>query len=91
MTDEIPTWDKFNHLFAFVTLAFLTDHSFPGLKYEWIKWISLAAYGLGLEILQWFTDYRYWEFNDLITDILGIAAYVLFRKLINYYRFKTNV
>ena len=55
-SDPMPTafqvWDKLNHWVAFITLAFLADYSFPQSQKNWIKWISLTAYGLGLEIIQ---------------------------------------
>jgi glycopeptide antibiotics resistance protein len=67
-------WDKGNHVFAFLVLAFLTDFSFPRLG--WINWLGLTGYGIALECLQWSLDYRYFELNDVFADILGIALYV---------------
>ncbi|MFP6805861.1 MAG: VanZ family protein [Pseudomonadales bacterium] len=90
ITDEIPTWDKLNHLLAFLVLAFLIDYCFPGCKQEWIKWVALAGYGLGLEVLQWLSAHRYFELYDLTTDVLGIGLYILGRKLWRLYLFKTN-
>ena len=79
----VQVWDKLNHWIAFVTLAFLADYSFPGLQRNWIKWISLAAYGLGLEVLQLLSGFRYFEIFDLLADIVGIGCYLPLRALIH--------
>ncbi len=75
---EIPelegSWDKSNHLAAFITLAFLLDYAAPG---DWAKWLGLAAYGLTIEIAQWFTGYRFFELTDLLADCIGIGIYVI--------------
>lgn len=75
-------WDKLNHWVAFFTLAFLADYSFPGHQRNWIKWISLAAYGLGLEVIQLIEGFRYFEIFDLLADIIGIGCYLPLRGLI---------
>ena len=77
---EIPqlegSWDKSNHLDAFITLAFLLDFSASGNS---IKWLGLAGYGMLIEIAQWFTEYRYFELSDILADCIGIAIYVILR------------
>ena len=77
---EIPqlegSWDKSNHLAAFITLAFLLDFSTSGNS---IKWLGLACYGMLIEIAQWFTEYRYFELSDILADCIGIAIYVILR------------
>ena len=67
-------WDKGNHIFAFVVLAFLADYSFPRLR--WINWLGLTCYGIAIECLQWSLDYRYFELNDVGADIVGIVLYL---------------
>ena len=79
---SFQVWDKLNHWVAFVTLAFLADYSFPGQQRNWIKWISLAAYGLGLELIQLMEGFRYFEIFDLLADIIGIGCYLPLRGLI---------
>ncbi|HIG43464.1 MAG: VanZ family protein [bacterium] len=73
--------DKWNHSFAFIVLALLADFSFPSLG--WINWLGLACYGIALECIQWSLDYRYFEWNDVLADLLGIALYLVLRPLIN--------
>ena len=70
------SWDKSNHLAAFITLAFLLDFSTSGNS---IKWLGLAGYGMLIEIAQWFTEYRYFELSDILADCIGIAIYVILR------------
>ena len=70
------SWDKSNHLAAFITLAFLLDFSTSGNS---IKWLGLAGYGMLIEIAQWFTAYRYFELSDILADCIGIAIYVILR------------
>lgn len=75
-------WDKPNHWIAFITLAFLADYSFPRSQRNWIKWISLAAYGLGLEVLQLLSGFRAFEVDDLLADVIGILCYLPLRGVI---------
>ncbi len=75
-------WDKLNHFIAFFVLALLTDNAFPGSKPDWIKWIALLAYGFMLETAQWATGYRYFEFNDLLADSIGIVAFLPVQSLV---------
>jgi VanZ family protein len=82
MPSVFQVWDKLNHWVAFITLAFLADYSFPRARRNWIKWVSLAAYGLALEVIQRLSGSRYFEFLDLLTDIIGIASYLPLRGLI---------
>ena len=70
------SWDKSNHLAAFITLAFLLDFSTSGNS---IKWLGLAGYGMLIEVAQWFTEYRYFELSDILADCIGIAIYVILR------------
>ena len=75
-------WDKPNHWVAFFTLAFLVDYSFPRSRRNWIKWMLLIAYGLGLEVMQWLSGIRVFETYDLLADVLGIGCYLPLRGLI---------
>ncbi len=90
MPEGVPTWDKANHLMAFLLLAFLADNSFPDIERHWIKWLALLAYGFGLECLQWLTEYRYFELADVFTDGLGIGIYWVIRPWIAKIRATIN-
>lgn len=82
LADSYQVWDKLSHWMAFITLAFLADYSFPLMRKNWIKWISLAVYGLGLEVVQQFSGYRYFELFDVLADSIGIICYVPLRGII---------
>ena len=75
-TDLGDSWDKGNHLAAFITLAFLLDFATSGY---WMKWIAIFSYGLLIEIAQWLTEYRLFELADILADTIGIAIYVIIR------------
>jgi VanZ family protein len=83
-TTTVPvttTWDKLDHALAFFTLALLAEQAFPG----WSFWRSLAlglvAYGVGIEIAQWFTPDREASLLDVAADGIGIAIYGVVRQL----------
>jgi len=69
--------DKINHIFAFVVLTFLadmsTDRQLPG-RVKWVT-ITIFAYGLLIEIVQWQLPYRSFSFADMGADLLGILLY----------------
>ena len=75
------TWDKLDHALAFFTLALLAEQAFPG----WSFWRGLAlgllAFGVGIEIAQWFTPDREASMLDVMADGIGIAIYGAVRQL----------
>lgn len=82
---EVPVttlWDKLDHWLAFFTLALLAEHAFPGQPF----WRRIApwvlAYGVGLEIVQWFTPDRHGHVMDVLADGIGIASYGFLRQLV---------
>ena len=71
-------WDKFNHFAAFITLAFLADFAWPlRSRFQTVLiMILLICYGFAIEIIQSFLNYRYFDWNDLIADTLGVVIYI---------------
>lgn len=69
-------WDKSNHLFAFFVLAGLLDFSFPGTRFNGRKWLLLLAYGLLIEVVQYFIPNRYFSLLDVVADMAGVLVYV---------------
>ena len=67
-------WDKGNHLLAFFVLALLVDIGWSGY---WWKWLSLGLFGCGIELAQWWSNYRVFELWDICADSIGIALYVV--------------
>lgn len=74
------SWDKANHMLAFFVLAGLGQYSV--LKGDFIVWVLLAAYGVGIEVLQWLGGYRVFELTDIVADLTGIGLFVLFSPLL---------
>lgn len=82
---EVPvstSWDKLDHWFAFFTLALLAEQAFPQQSF----WKRIApgvlAYGMGIEIAQWFIPDRDASVMDVLANSIGIAAYGAVRQLV---------
>ena len=75
VVDSVP--DKFNHGIAFAVLALLADQSFPASRLGLAKVLALVAFGIGIEVLQYFLPHREASFFDVLADVAGIAAYAL--------------
>ncbi len=76
---EVPVssgWDKLDHWTAFFTLSFLACHAFPRRPF-WQIAIALVAYGIGIEVAQYFSPDRDAEAMDVVADSIGIAIYGL--------------
>jgi VanZ family protein len=69
--------DKLEHAAAFLTLAFLLDFSWPDRAWGSDKLLPLLAYGLFIEVVQYFLPYREFSLWDLAADCLGLIAYPL--------------
>lgn len=64
--------DKFAHFLSFFVFMFLYYHSWPGSLKTGV--ILLAGYGMLIEIMQSFTEYRMFSMADWLADATGIAA-----------------
>jgi len=69
--------DKVKHILAFYVLAFLADYSTPNIRFNLNKGLLVLAYGLLIEVIQYFLPYRECSLFDLAADGFGIATYVL--------------
>ena len=69
--------DKIQHLAAFLLLAYIVDCSFEKTPFNLKKCFGLIFYGLMIEVLQWYSGYRFFELADLVADAAGIATYIL--------------
>lgn len=79
-SQEVPAgfgWDKLNHWSAFFILTFLASHAYPQRRF-WQIALALVAYGIGIEIAQYFTKYRSADVMDVLADAIGILVYCLF-------------
>lgn len=69
--------DKVEHVFAFAVLALLADFSWPRSEFGAAKVFFLLAYGLAIEITQYFLPYREFSLFDLGADGAGLLLYGL--------------
>lgn len=69
--------DKLGHSAAFLCLAFLLDFATPRETWGWRKLLPLFAYGLGIELVQYFLPYREFSLWDLAADTLSLVVYPL--------------
>lgn len=78
-SQEVPagfSWDKLNHWSAFFILTFLACHAYPQRRF-WQIALALVAYGIGIEVAQYFTKYRSADVMDVVADSIGIFVYGL--------------
>ncbi|NTW70289.1 MAG: VanZ family protein [Chlorobiaceae bacterium] len=75
---DVENGDKLLHFLAFAALAVLVDFAFPKSRFGLLKIIPLVLYGLAIEYVQSFLPYRSASSGDLLVDIVGIAAYMVF-------------
>jgi VanZ family protein len=69
--------DKIGHSAAFLCLAFLLDFARPRTAWGTRKLLSLLAYGLFIEVVQYFLPYRTFSLWDLAADGLTLLLYPL--------------
>lgn len=67
--------DKLGHSTAFLSLAFLLDFASPRADWGVRKLLPLLAYGLFIEVVQYFLPYRTASLLDLAADGLGLLLY----------------
>lgn len=67
-------YDKVQHLVTFLVLAGLADRSFPRIDI-YRKLLAVLAYGIFIEVVQYFLSYRTFSLLDMLTDALALALY----------------
>ncbi|MGP4845230.1 VanZ family protein [Marinobacter sp. 1Y8] len=76
------SWDKLNHLIAFIELAILARLSWPRLSPAYAG-LAMLAYGLAIEIIQAPLAYREFSLLDLVADgagvLIGLTLMLWFR------------
>ena len=73
-------FDKVNHIVAFFILAGLLDYALVNIARFKGKVLPLLAFGLLIEVLQYWVGYRYFEWGDLLADGFGVAVYAVSRR-----------
>lgn len=71
-------WDKSNHALAFASLAFAGVWALWREPRHWPRLVALLlAYGIGIEIVQYFDPPRSADWHDVVADGAGIALGLL--------------
>jgi len=70
--------DKWRHFLAYGTLAYTVayavEHWGRDLKYlAAFVFITVAIFGIGIEIGQYFIEFRYFDINDIIANMVGAS------------------
>ena len=73
------SFDKANHVGAFLVLSVLADLSFPERRSFWPAACLLIGFGALIEALQYWVGYRYFEVADFVANAVGITIYFLVR------------
>jgi len=79
------TWDKANHFIAFMTLYVLLSLAYKYLSIL-MKIALLLAFGMQIEIVQYFIPGREFSLLDVVADSVGIAIGIVVYYLYKKYR-----
>jgi VanZ family protein len=66
-------WDKAQHAMAFGTLTLLAALAYPAVSKFRIGFLLLAL-GVLIEVLQYFSGYRYGDWQDAVADGVGVLV-----------------
>ena len=66
-------WDKAQHAIAFGTLTVLAVLAYPGVSKSRIG-LLLMVLGVLIEVLQYFSGYRYGDWQDAVADGVGVLV-----------------
>jgi VanZ family protein len=69
--------DKLLHGLAFFVVLFLVDFSWPDSGVTPAKLSGVFAYGVLIEVVQYFLPQRDFSLADMLADVLGMGLYVL--------------
>lgn len=74
--------DKLIHILVFFGFAFLMDLASARKPFWLWKGLPLLVYGVGIEVLQYFTPFRSFSVMDMVADCGGILVYFLLKLFI---------
>lgn len=76
--------DKLIHAVVFFGFALLVDLASSRKPFWLWKGLPLLAYGVGIEVMQYFTPFRSFSIADMIADFAGILIYYLLKLVVLY-------
>ncbi len=71
--------DKLIHAIVFFGFAFLIDLASSRKPFWLWKGLPLLTYGIGIEVMQYFTPFRSFSVMDMVADFAGILCYFLLK------------
>jgi len=78
----IPINDKVAHALVFGLLAMLTHASWPERDFDWRLGVPLLAYGIAIEVIQYFVPGRFFSLADILADAAGMGLYLALLPLV---------
>ncbi len=81
---DVDINDKLIHAVVFFGFAFLVDLASSRKPFWLWKGLPLLAYGIGIEVVQYFTPFRSFSVIDMVADFAGILIYFLLKHAILY-------
>ncbi len=82
--EEFDLNDKVIHVVVFFGFAVLVDLSSSRKPFWLWKGLPLLAYGIGVEVMQYFTPFRSFSIMDMVADFAGILLYFLLKIVVIY-------
>jgi VanZ family protein len=79
--DIFNWWDKAQHAIAFGTLAILACLAYPRIS-KYRLGVLLCLQGMAIELLQYWSGYRYGDWQDAVADTVGVLLGLGLAKLI---------
>lgn len=79
---DVNVNDKLIHIIVFFGFAVLVDLSSSRKPFWLWKGLPLLVYGVGIEVMQYFTPFRSFSIMDMVADFAGILIYFLLKILV---------
>jgi len=76
---EVNVNDKLIHIVVFFGFAVLVDLASSRKPFWLWKGLPLLVYGIGIEVMQYFTPFRSFSVMDMVADFAGILIYFLLK------------
>jgi VanZ family protein len=88
--DVFNWWDKAQHAIGFGTLAVLAVLAYPQVsKLRISGWLMVQ--GVVIEVLQFFSGYRYGDWQDAVADGVGVLLGLLLVRVLVFWFFSKTV
>jgi VanZ family protein len=79
--DIFNWWDKALHAIAYGTLTVLAVLAYPGVEKLCIA-LGMCLQGVIIEVLQYWSGYRYGDWQDAVADAVGVVFGLLLARVL---------